>query len=224
MLTKEQIDYLCDFCQARGVPYYDMQLELVDHLASAIEKELADHPGWSFQQAVDMVYASFGGDGFAPLVREKRKAAKIYRRRLWWSAFREQLTWPWVWVTVGIFLTSGAWLPLTTSFAGFTVCLICGSVALLAVLIRDGRLGGRRQAQALNRLLLTTSSDSMLTYINTVIVALNLLAGRFHNSTYLLVMGTLNFGGFLTCLAEYRMVLRLQRQVIKDYPNLFKVA
>ena len=47
MLTKEQIDYLFDFCRVNGVKPYDVQVELVDHLANGIEKELAELAGAS---------------------------------------------------------------------------------------------------------------------------------------------------------------------------------
>lgn len=37
-LTEEQIADLFLFCEENGVRYYEVQIELVDHLASAIEQ------------------------------------------------------------------------------------------------------------------------------------------------------------------------------------------
>jgi hypothetical protein len=37
-LTEDEVDRLFAFCAKHYVPEYDLQLELVDHLATAIEK------------------------------------------------------------------------------------------------------------------------------------------------------------------------------------------
>ena len=37
-LTEAQIDELFSFCKRKGVKHYDLQIELVDHLASSIEQ------------------------------------------------------------------------------------------------------------------------------------------------------------------------------------------
>src|SRR5450432_1818332 len=103
MLTKEQIGWLFQFCQEQGVKHYDVQVELVDHLANAIEKDLQEHPGGDFQHALDTVFASFGEGRFAPLLLEKEQAAKRYCHRLFWSVFREQLRWPAILMALGLF-------------------------------------------------------------------------------------------------------------------------
>ena len=96
-------------------------------------------------------------------------------------------------------------------------------LVLVVILIRDGQLNGRLQALTMNRFLLTNTSDSMLTYTNTIIVFLNLsiATGIFRGSFYLLVIGILNFASFLMSVAEYRTIKRLQKQVKNDYPDIF---
>jgi hypothetical protein len=43
-LNQEQIEALFRFCEKKSVRYYDLQVELVDHLAERIEEEMkADH-------------------------------------------------------------------------------------------------------------------------------------------------------------------------------------
>lgn len=76
MLTKEQIESLFTFCEKHFVKYYEVQLELVDHLANAIELKMADDPNLSFEEALEEVHQSFGVMGFAPLVAEKQKIAE----------------------------------------------------------------------------------------------------------------------------------------------------
>jgi hypothetical protein len=50
------------------VPYYDLQVELADHLANAIEEQMSSNRNLSFQKALENVHQSFGISGFAPLV------------------------------------------------------------------------------------------------------------------------------------------------------------
>jgi hypothetical protein len=94
MLTKEQIDKLFTFCEKHFVKYYEVQVELVDHLANAIEIKIADDHNLSFEKALEDVHQSFGLKGFAPLVSEKQIAAEKQVRKLFWKLFKDQLHWP----------------------------------------------------------------------------------------------------------------------------------
>jgi hypothetical protein len=49
MLSQEQLQELFSFCEKHFVQYYDVQVELVDHLANAIEAEMAANPKRSFR-------------------------------------------------------------------------------------------------------------------------------------------------------------------------------
>jgi hypothetical protein len=109
MLSKEQIDYLYDFCYSEGVIYYDVQVELVDHLANAIEKELANDPGWTFEKALIIAVNSFGDKKFKSLLENQRAAARQYCQRIFLSNILRQLAWPSTWLILAAFL-SGFWL------------------------------------------------------------------------------------------------------------------
>ena len=41
VLTKSEIDQLYDFVAVKDIPYYDVQSEIVDHLASLMEDRWA---------------------------------------------------------------------------------------------------------------------------------------------------------------------------------------
>ncbi|MBU1821070.1 MAG: hypothetical protein KKG00_06120 [Bacteroidetes bacterium] len=88
-LTDEQIDALLAFVKSKYVDYYDVQLELVDHLASEVEQRMAANPAVSFDTALQQVYAGFGIFGFSDLVGEKTKAITRRNHRLWWQSFVE---------------------------------------------------------------------------------------------------------------------------------------
>lgn len=64
LLTKNQIDKLFELCEFHKVHYYDVQIELVDHIASAIEKLWETNPETSFEEAVSIIAEPFGVDPF----------------------------------------------------------------------------------------------------------------------------------------------------------------
>ncbi|MEM1124417.1 MAG: hypothetical protein AAGJ18_28520 [Bacteroidota bacterium] len=75
-LSKRDIQQLFDFTQQHRVRHLDVQIELVDHLASAIEVKITQNPNLSFQEALDQTYAEFGIFGFGKLEQEKQDAVE----------------------------------------------------------------------------------------------------------------------------------------------------
>lgn len=73
-LTPEQIDDLYDFCKDHYVHEYEIQTELVDHLATSIENQLEQEPDTSFHKALLDAYNAFGFEGFDQLAKSKKHA------------------------------------------------------------------------------------------------------------------------------------------------------
>ena len=94
MLTEEQIESLFYFCTSNGVLYYDVQVELVDHLVNSVEIEMSADSKLTFEKAIEKVHKSFGYKGFEPLVIEKKKMVKKQSRKLFWNFFKKQFAWP----------------------------------------------------------------------------------------------------------------------------------
>ncbi|MBK7635546.1 MAG: hypothetical protein IPJ13_15665 [Saprospiraceae bacterium] len=63
-LTTDQIQSLFAFVKSKYVRYIDVQYELVDHLATAIEDEMQKDSKLSFEAALSKVYARFPITGF----------------------------------------------------------------------------------------------------------------------------------------------------------------
>lgn len=77
-LSKEEIEKLFAFVRSKYVRWVDLQYEIVDHLASAIEEILNNKPKMTFDLALDEVYSKFPITGFSKLVAEKEKAMHSY--------------------------------------------------------------------------------------------------------------------------------------------------
>ncbi|ANH83005.1 hypothetical protein A8C56_20255 [Niabella ginsenosidivorans] len=104
MLTNEQIAAIDQFCQKKGIYYYDLRQELVDHLAESIETKMQSHPEVSFETALAGVYQSFGIFGFSKVIEEREAAIRKATRRQEFELFRSYFTFPKIAVSLLCFL------------------------------------------------------------------------------------------------------------------------
>ena len=83
-LNELQIEKLYLFTRQHFVEWYDLQTELVDHLANAIETQWQEFPNRTFEEALQIEFKKFGVFGFMDVV-EKRQAAlgKKYAKIIW---------------------------------------------------------------------------------------------------------------------------------------------
>lgn len=104
-LTTEQIEELHEFCYFQSIFHYDVQVELVDHLASAIEDLWETNPALPFQDALYRISAQFGNHaGFVIIRQEKEKALRKKYRRLLWQFVADYYKFPKIMVTLSLFL------------------------------------------------------------------------------------------------------------------------
>lgn len=73
-LSAEQIERLYEFTRQHYVEYYDVQTELVDHLATAIEKHWQEDPHQDFETLLQREFKKFGVFGFSEVLEERQKA------------------------------------------------------------------------------------------------------------------------------------------------------
>ena len=94
MLTTEEIDTIFAFCERHFVRQYDLQVELVDHLANAIEVRRIKEPDLNIDSALESIHSGFGVLGFASFVNSRAAALEkkydTMQKRLFLSYFE----WP----------------------------------------------------------------------------------------------------------------------------------
>ncbi len=79
-LSEDQIQQLYTFTRKHFVEHYDLQTELVDHLANGIEEQKTKHSAMTFDQALKLEFKKFGVYGFHDVIKEKTKAME---KRYW---------------------------------------------------------------------------------------------------------------------------------------------
>ena len=88
-LTSQHINQLYLFTRQHYVEYYDLQTELVDHLANAIETEWEQNPKLTFDEVLNKEFRKFGVFGFMDVVESRRAALGKKYNNLVWEHFKE---------------------------------------------------------------------------------------------------------------------------------------
>lgn len=101
-LSLEQIQKLYDFTRQHYVEYYDLQTELVDHLANSIEEQWAENPKRTFEEALQIEFKKFGIFGFMDVVEQRKKAINKKYSKLVWLHFKNFFKLPQI---IGTFLS-----------------------------------------------------------------------------------------------------------------------
>ncbi len=100
MLTEQQIQYLYKFCEKKGLRYYDLQSELVDHLSESIEEQLETNAEMAFEDALMCAYKAFGITGFSRVIAERDNALRKSHYKERWDRFKTYFTYPKILITV----------------------------------------------------------------------------------------------------------------------------
>ena len=137
-LTAAQIDELFLFTEKKYVRYYDLQVELVDHLATRIE-EVMQHDKIPFEAALQKVYKDFGLFGFSKVVQEKEQQVKRAGRRLLWQEITKLFSWPEISLVACIGIITWQltdWVSLDILFPIFFIAWITASIYLIAIALK----------------------------------------------------------------------------------------
>ena len=103
-LTPVQIQELYIFTRQHYVEHYDVQTELVDHLANDIEQIWQEEPNQSFEQARTISFKKFGVFGFMEVVTARQKVLGKKYWRLVWGIFKQFFSIPHILISGTIFI------------------------------------------------------------------------------------------------------------------------
>ena len=125
-LTEKHIEQLYEFTRKHFVEYYDLQTELVDHLANGIEAKWQENPELTFDEILNLEFKKFGIFGFMNVVESRQMAMTKKYHKLVWKHFIEFFEVPKIIFT--IFATSFLFVALKNSlindFLAFVIVLL----------------------------------------------------------------------------------------------------
>jgi hypothetical protein len=114
-VSAEQIGQLYTFTRQHFVEHYDLQTELVDHLANAIETLWESRPQLTFDEALQTEFRKFGIYGFSDVVEERQKALNKRYSKLIFRYFKEFFRLPQIIITLVALIMAYnvfAWKPI----------------------------------------------------------------------------------------------------------------
>ncbi|MFL9845210.1 hypothetical protein [Flavobacterium rhizosphaerae] len=101
-LTPGEVDALYVFTRKHFVEYYDLQTELVDHLANGIEEQWQHNQNPDFEDALAAEFKKFGIYGFSDVVAERKRALGKRYTKLLGRYFVEFFTLPKILLTLAM--------------------------------------------------------------------------------------------------------------------------
>ena len=102
-LTPQQIEQLYQFTRQHYVEWYDLQTELVDHLANSIETQWQENPKNKKKNVLQVEFKKFGVFGFMNVVEERQIALGKKYNKLVWQHFKSFFTIPKIIGTATVF-------------------------------------------------------------------------------------------------------------------------
>lgn len=219
-LTEAQIEELYVFTRKKYVEYYDVQTELVDHLASSIEEKMSVS-NINFETALQQVYAQFGIFGFNDLVGQKEMEVALKGRSLFRKSFIEYFKLPKILLLLLIFLVSyKAFQVSSLTFVTYSFYALIGifNVILIFKIILIKRSIKLPLLQFKNIYILSSSVGSYLLILH---IFFNLSFSDLTNR-YLVIFPIIFSLITISYLAEIDVLDKLSNQQKRLYPEAFK--
>ncbi|PCI34872.1 MAG: hypothetical protein COB60_04960 [Flavobacteriaceae bacterium] len=125
MITKKitdlQLAALYKFTRKHFVEHFDVQTELVDHLANDIEQIWEEKPSLSFDEARAISFKKFGVFGFMDVVGSRTKAMSKKYYKIMFSILKDFFRLPQIMVTLTIFASIYGLLNMFPSYQRYTL-------------------------------------------------------------------------------------------------------
>lgn len=231
MLTHEEIAELYKYCERKKVLYYDIQIEIVDHIATAIEEKRKINPDLPFKQALEEVHASFGSFGLKEIVDSKTASMSKQYRKIRRQLLRSYFTFPKIALTfllIVVCITMERVLPV--SFLPY-ILLVMGGFILYSF-IHHEILKRKLRKQQKHKLLMTDSQYFDFSFIYLILSfqfgadfvrqgifgitdekVLNV--AQFYYSVFFFILYT------IMILARKELITRVAEKAKEKYPAVF---
>lgn len=93
-LTNQQIEYVSDYIESKDILWYELQVELTDHMVTSMEEFWAKDPDLTFHQVKHYAEDKFGRNGFKAIEKERMQILKKEYRSAQWKMIVDYLKFP----------------------------------------------------------------------------------------------------------------------------------
>ena len=143
-INKEQLAYISNWIKERGVNYYDVNMEMTDHLALEIE-ELMQIEHFKFYEATKKAFSRYKRFHFMNIEEEKSKELQKQSWKEFKRAFIAFFTFPKAVITLLIFMGIYSSISFFDSDYLYIIFVFIGVFLLGNLLIRNWMYLGKRR-------------------------------------------------------------------------------
>ncbi|WP_417610839.1 hypothetical protein [Owenweeksia hongkongensis] len=102
-MEAKKIEAIKKYLSFYDAKYYDVQAELIDHFASAVEKAERENPDIPFKHALIKAHRSFGGrEGFRKYIDAAKKDVRKKTDKMILNLLLQLLHWPYILLTAAV--------------------------------------------------------------------------------------------------------------------------
>ncbi|WP_298779619.1 hypothetical protein [uncultured Polaribacter sp.] len=204
-LTQLHIEELYKFTRKHFVEHYDVQTELVDHLANDIEQISKETPNISFEDARDKSFKKFGIFGFMDVVETKQKQLSKRYAKILWKFMKEWFSIPKIITTLFIFSFFYALLDFKINENIFLIIMLILAiidVVLAQKLIKKSnkRFKEKERKYMLEEMIFKTGS------VNSILIFSNFFQLSTFSDSFTSVVGKCIFAGLVTIVIIYSYI------------------
>lgn len=132
-MTQENIDYLFRIVEQNGVEYYDVQVEMVDHFASAVERNWERNPKATFADSFIEEYKKLKDIDFELIQSEKEAALQKKYKKIQWRYIQDFFNWPKIALTAFLSYIIYQSFFLLTNYLNFVVLIVLLDFLIIAI-------------------------------------------------------------------------------------------
>ncbi|MET6989567.1 hypothetical protein [Sediminicola arcticus] len=228
-LNQDQIQELYTFTRKHFVEHYDLQTEMVDHLANGIELQWKQTPTLTFHEALNKEFKKFGIFGFQDVISERVKAMEKRYRAIIWRFYREYFTLPKVVLTLFLTMIYFSLLRVMTQEMVYYFFVANSAGLMIPLFISSIRyrkkLNAKPRKWMMEEMIFNQMGLFNLGILPLHLLNLNLLSHRFvHNQWFLLALSF-----FLTCyillfyIIAFIIPTKAEQLLSETYPE-YKLA
>lgn len=236
-LTPENIDYLFRIVEQNGVKYYDVQVEMVDHFASAVERNWERNPYSTFAESFTEEYKQLKNIDFELIQAEKETALQKKYLKIEHKYLINFFSWPKILATAfatfvifQFFSLSFNYFILTTWFVAADYALVILFSFIVYPQIFNIRLNDSKEFLLLKQMKSRVSHFRQVGRLpSTIMLVLIFLHRDFHFAfienpafrifvAFLIVMSVVFF-----IATGYYIPQRIKADFIREYPQFVKV-
>jgi hypothetical protein len=178
-LRNDQIAEIKKFISKKGIQYIDVQMEIIDHTASAVEERMSENKNLTFEQALKQTHASFGVFGFGSIEDSIVNGIGRRYRKVFWSNFLSFFGLKYIAILFfGGFLSYQAQLLVNDQAQGLIFFLL----AAITLLIFFGLLS--MNFKRYKQFMVYRIANSFLMFVGAFIQIFNLLVHRNSSATF----------------------------------------